>query len=173
MFCSPGDFSKAIRRPLSMLKNSVPGFFEPGELLDPDVELPDEIPFATAAKHSERAYVCKTQRPAVYRERVDGYRAAYHHDVHALDKRNRKSLTGSDVLGWMKGFVRVDRVVAAFNPDVAVDDLLSRVESRELSGGQPVLESAFGASEGETQSSRQRRRRLDDRFMSCPLPIWS
>lgn len=122
------DFSKGARRPLPVLKNSVPGFFERRELVDRDVELPDEIPFDSAAAHVERAYVCKTQRPAVYRERVDGGRAAYVHDVHAIAKKSGKSLSNSDVLAWMKRFVRVDRVVAAFNPQVPVDRLLSQVD---------------------------------------------
>ncbi len=100
------DFRRAVRRPLPVLKNLVPGFFEPGELLETDVSLPDEISFSTVAEHVERAYLCKTQRPAVYRERVDGHRAAYLHDVHTLVKKYGKSLTTLDALGWMRASVR-------------------------------------------------------------------
>ena len=121
------DISKAAPRALSVLKNMVPGFFDEGELIDPDCEYPNEIPFSTVAEHVERAYLCKTERPAMYQERVDGHKAAYQHDLEAIAGRHIKSLTSADHLGWMKRFVRVDRVVAAFNPDLPVDELLSRV----------------------------------------------
>ena len=70
----------------------------------------------------------KTERPAIYQERVDGHKAAYQHDLEALSGRRNKSLTSADHLGWMKRFIRVDRVVAARNPGVSVDELLSRVD---------------------------------------------
>src|SRR5690606_27917061 len=40
--------TNAARSALPVLMNNVPGFFEPGELLHPDVELPNDIDFATA-----------------------------------------------------------------------------------------------------------------------------
>jgi hypothetical protein len=122
------DITKAARRALPVLKNTVPGFFEKGDLLHPDFELPNEIPFSTVAEHVERAYLCKTERPAVYQERVDGHKAAYQHDLEALAGRHKKSLTSADDLGWMKRFVRADRVVAALNPDLPVDELLLQVD---------------------------------------------
>lgn len=122
------DVNKAVPRALPVLKNLVPGFFDPGDLRDPEFEYPKEIPFSTVAEHVERAYLCKTERPTVYQERVDGHKAAYQHDLEALAGKRNKSLTSADHLGWMKRFVRVDRVVAALNPDLAVDKLLSRVD---------------------------------------------
>ena len=50
------------------------------------------------------------------------------HDVDCLARRHSKDFTSADDLGWMKRFVRVDRVIAALNPDVPVDELLSRVD---------------------------------------------
>ena len=44
----------------------------------------NDIEFATAAEYVERAYACKTERPAVYQEREDGHAAAYYHDIDAL-----------------------------------------------------------------------------------------
>lgn len=122
------DLNKAVPRALPILKNMVPGFFEPGELLEPEFEYPNEIAFSMAAEHVERAYVCKTDRPAVYQERVDGHKAAYLHDVDALSGRKGKRLTSRDCLDWMKRFVRVDRVVTALNPPVPVDELLAKVD---------------------------------------------
>ena len=122
------DISKAVPRALPVLKNIVPGFFDEGELIDPDFEYPNEIPFSTVAEHVERTFLCKTERPAVYQERVDGHKAAYQHNLEALAGMRNKSLTLADHLGWMKRFVRVDRVVAALNPDLPVDELLSRVD---------------------------------------------
>lgn len=122
------DLSKAVPRALPILKNAVPGFFEPGELLHPDAEQPNEITFGTAAEHAECAYRCKTERPAVYREREEGHTAAYSHDVATLARRRNKKFTSDEDLGWMKRFVRVDRVIAALNPNAPVDELLSRVD---------------------------------------------
>jgi predicted nucleic acid-binding protein len=122
------DISKAAPRALPVLKNMVPGFFKPGELLHSDAPLPNEIPFSTVAEHVERAYLCKTERPAVYQERVDGHKAAYQHDREGLAERHNKSLTSTDHLGWMKRFVRIDRIITALNPDLPVDELLSRVD---------------------------------------------
>ncbi len=120
------DFSKAAPRARPVLKNTVPGFFEP--LLEPDAERPNEIPFRTAADHVEDAFYCKTERPEVYRERVEGYRAATSHDVDCLARRPRNVFTSAEDLDWMKRFVRVDRVIAALNPGVPVDELLSQVD---------------------------------------------
>lgn len=95
------DITKAARRALPVLKNNVPGFFEPGELLHPDVELPHDIEFATAAEHVERAYICKTERPAVYQERVDGHKAAYYRDIDTLAGRHKKDFASAENLGWV------------------------------------------------------------------------
>jgi hypothetical protein len=122
------DITNAARRALPVLKNNVPNFFEPGELLHPDVELPNDIEFATAAEYVERAYACKTERPAVYQEREDGHAAAYYHDIDALAGRHKKDFSSAENLGWIKRFVRADRVVAALNPGLPVDELLARVD---------------------------------------------
>ncbi|MFN0017003.1 MAG: hypothetical protein ACKVP0_02020 [Pirellulaceae bacterium] len=120
--------TEAARTALPVLKSNVPGFFEPGELLHPDVEQPNDIEFATAAEYVERAYACKTERPAVYEERVDGHKAAYYHDINALAGRHKKDFSSAENLGWIKRFVRADRVVAALNPGLPVDELLARVD---------------------------------------------
>lgn len=70
----------------------------------------------------------ETERPAVYQERVDGHKAAYHHDIDALAGRHKKDFASAENLGWMKRFVRADRVVAALNPGFPVDELLARVD---------------------------------------------
>jgi hypothetical protein len=122
------DTTKAVPRLLPILKNLVPTFFNDGELAHPDDRLPNDLPTYTAAEHVEGAFRLKTERPAVYRERVDGHKAAYQHDVRALAPSPGKTLGQLDPVGWMKRFVRIDRVVAALNPNVQVDELLAQVD---------------------------------------------
>lgn len=123
------DVKKATARALPILRNDVPGFFGEGELLHDDAEWPNEVGFSTAAEHVECAFRLKNERPAVYRERVEGHKAAYEHDLKSFAAaRHGARLPRPDVLGWMKRFVRVDRVVAALNPRIAVDELLGRVD---------------------------------------------
>jgi predicted nucleic acid-binding protein len=146
------DFSKTAPRAIPVLKNTVPGFFEPGELLEPDAERPNEIPFFTAREHVERAYICKTERPEVYRERVDGYRAATSHDVNCLAQRGRNDFTSAEELDWMKRFVRIDRVIAAYNPGIPIDELLSQVDLKRCPAVNQFLNAQLARARNENQT---------------------
>ena len=122
------DFNRTARRALAVLVNTVPSFFDEGELLDNSNELLPDVPFGTAREAVERAWKFKQERPHVVQERVDGYKDAFDRDLDTFGNRNSKSIQQRDIIEWMKRFLKVDRILNALNSEDDVDSLLSDVE---------------------------------------------
>ena len=120
--------NRTARRALAVLINTVPSFFDEGELVDNSNELPPDVPFGTAREAVERAWKFKQERPHVFQERVDGYKDAFNRDLDTFGNRSSKPIQSRDFVEWMTRYLRVDRILTALNVDVDVDSLLGNVE---------------------------------------------
>jgi hypothetical protein len=127
-FLSLRDFKRPYVRANEVLRDEVPSYFDSQAPAMPDTELPSENSFLTAAECVDWAFHFKAEHPDEYRERVEGHKAAYKHDVDAIGGRPGKSLKRQEIVGWMKRFVRIDRVVAGLNPGAPIDELLANVD---------------------------------------------
>lgn len=116
-----------VERALTVLKGCVPEFFDPGELTEEAERfLPQRIPFSKIEDKVRVAWQFKSRRPNVYYERVAGYKDAFNREVASFRATRPKGKP--DVIGWMKRFLKIDRIISKFNTDANVDDLLSKLD---------------------------------------------
>lgn len=118
----------AIERAMWILAEQIPSYFDPGEIMDDSLPLPIAIPFSPIREHAQRAWHLKVTHPTVYRERVEGFHAAYAIDRAALNSRTVKKYSKQEVCEWMKRYLKIDRIVKARDARVVVDDLLERID---------------------------------------------
>ena len=95
------NIEKEVVRPLGVLANQVPGYFEEHMLPAGDDALLEAVPTATAAEFTESAFNFKHRRQESYSERVNGHIDAYLHDVKAYEQY-KKFDQWMDVIGWME-----------------------------------------------------------------------
>jgi hypothetical protein len=119
---------KLVRRGLGVLLHSVPEFFDDCVLPPGSESLPVEMPFGSARSHVQQSWSFQHDRPAMSRERVEGHFAAYGEDLAIFQMRKKKPVQADDIVGWMKRFLNVDRILTKLNTDVNVDRLLRSVE---------------------------------------------
>jgi hypothetical protein len=126
----------------------VPEFFDPEELTEEahQVSSTDEIPFASAQDEVRSAWRFKNKRPNVYQSRVTGYRFAIEREQasYAASKSGQQ-----DVHGWLKGFLKIDRIVSKLNQGIEIDRLLSQLDLSKC----PAVNLNLSAVHRRTQAS--------------------
>jgi len=130
--------SEAIR-PLGVLANEVPEYFDDGELTNELSEIAKSIPFTSVASCVRHAFEFKRKRSEIYQCRVGGHKFAYLDDLEIFSERKNKQVDWRDDVGWMKRFLRIDRILTALNPTVDVDPLLSEVKISKCPGASLYL----------------------------------
>lgn len=117
-----------VRRGLAILANSVPEFFDEGQLAVPPSELAAEVPYTSARFCTERAWQFKFNRADAYQERVNGFRFALDQDMRLLQERPSKKFVTQDFHNWIRHRLKADRILTKLNPDEDPDRLLDKVE---------------------------------------------
>jgi hypothetical protein len=77
--------------------------------------------------HVSRALALKEERPGVFREKVDGFRAATLQDMEILQKRKSKTISSIEIFEWIKRRLKVDRILRPLNPGVDIDQILDSI----------------------------------------------
>jgi hypothetical protein len=114
---------------MGFIAHRVPDYLDPDDYgNDPQrlAALPERFSLPSFRELVQATFGYRERHPATYAERVIGFKAAMDTDIQHVDeiKRNAAHFT----VDWMKRFLRVDRVLRRYDPNVAVDDLLKRVE---------------------------------------------
>jgi hypothetical protein len=112
------------------LANQVPDYLEENELgqLEKKEGTPTEVQIVSVRQWVEETVRWKEKNPEIYQQRIEGFNAGLSEDI------ERKEECFADPQryqkGWIKGFLKVDRILKAFNPQVGidVDGLLDRID---------------------------------------------
>ncbi len=114
---------------LHMLADQVPDYFTKEELerLKHEGMIHTEIPVASVKEWVEETLKLKGNNPERYQERVDGFNASLAEDIERKDEYFADR--GYCRKNWMKNFLKIDRVLTAFNQGIDVDVLLARIDA--------------------------------------------
>jgi hypothetical protein len=107
----------------SILAN-VPGYLEEHQRksLEKQLPFPTKIPAYSAQTWVDKTSEWKQNNPETCQERIDGFKAALSGDIKvqkeyfADTQRYRRD--------WMKRYLKIDRILKAFNPKIDIDNIL-------------------------------------------------
>lgn len=118
-----------------LLAHQVPDYFREGELphgVKDAKSVPKQVLVASVREHVKEAFLWKERNPELYRERVEGFKDALSDDIERANeyfkspKRHR--------IEWMKRFLKIDKILAAFNPGLDIDNIFVRIAIEECPG---------------------------------------
>jgi len=114
-----------------LLVNQVPDYLEENEFgeLEKKEGTPTEVEIGSIQQWVEETLSWKRKNPETYQARVDGFRNPLSEDIARQSeyfqdhKRHRKD--------WIKRFLKIDRILRAFNPGIDVDAILEKINISE------------------------------------------
>ena len=121
------DREVTVTSAILVLRKEVPDFFDANELLPGVDDAPTSVCSVSIRECVQRAWKLKTERPSVFQERNDGFRAALQHDLNVLGSRRSKSITQADKVNWCKQRLKVDRILTRLHPNIDVNETLQSI----------------------------------------------
>jgi len=147
-----------LRSARGILANQVPDYLEENELgqLENKEATPTEVQVVSVRQWVEETLTWKEKNPEIYQQRIEGFNAALSEDIQRKDEYfNDRECYRRD---WIKRYLKVDRILKAFNPQVRIDvdglldtidvgrcpavDLYWKVREKRMRSGNPVEDSA-------------------------------
>jgi len=87
---------------------------------------PDHVPVLPIAEHVREVVQWQKQHLEVVQERINGHNETLLQDAEFAGD-DFSHFTREQVVGWMKRFLQIDKVLKAISPDTDIDTLLPRV----------------------------------------------
>lgn len=122
--------STQLRSALGILATQVPDYLEKDQLekLQKEGQFPTTIPAVSAREWVEQTLYWKQAHLKIYQERVDGFNAALLEDIKRKNEYfNDRQRYQKD---WIRRYLKIDRILRAFNPEFDVDSVLDKVDAR-------------------------------------------
>jgi len=113
---------------IGVLATQVPGYLDKEQIERvPKGGIPTKVPAYPVQEWVKQTFLWKEKNRKTYQERIDGFKAGMTEDIERKDEyfKDRQDYQ----LGWMKGFLKIDKILKAFNAqvDIDVDNLLKTV----------------------------------------------
>jgi hypothetical protein len=118
----------AAVRALGLLHQAFPGFLDEADIpvYHRGTAMSASVPFVPVTEHVRTAYEFKRKSAPSYAERVAGYQEALTYDI---ANAPRDAIRNDSIrVGWLKRFLRIDRIIGAMRTEREVDELLRRVD---------------------------------------------
>lgn len=88
---------------------------------------PDHVPVESISTHATETLRWRKKNPDVYEERINGHNEAQLQDnTEARDHFD--GFLKKDIIGWLKGFVQIDKILRVACPNADIDDLLDNID---------------------------------------------
>lgn len=123
--------NSSLCSPRGILVNQVRNYLEENELgqLEKKEGTPTQIQIVSVREWVEETFKWKQKKPETYQERVDSFKAWLSEDI------RRKSEYFSDRQryrkDWIARFLKIDRILRAFNPQVDIDHVLDSIDATQ------------------------------------------
>lgn len=88
---------------------------------------PDRVPVVSISTHATETLRWKKKNPEVYEERIKGYYETLLQDI-KLAGDDFVSFSQEQIVGWLKRFLRIDKILKVANPKADVDNLLNSID---------------------------------------------
>ena len=142
--------NKSISSVPGILATKVPDYLEEDKLeqFKQDGKIPIDIPVVSVREWVEETLNWKEKNPKTYQGRVDGFRDSLSEDIERKDeyfndrKRYRKD--------WIKGFLKIDRILRAFNPGIDIDVILEEIDIQNC----PAVDLCWAVREKRMESGK-------------------
>jgi len=125
--------SSTLSSALGILISQVPDYLEDNRRaqVEERMPFPTKVPVFSAQQWAENTLNWKQKNPETFQKRIDGFRDSLSEDI---EKRAEYfSDCQSYQKGWMKGFLKIDRILRAFNPLIDIDGVLDGIDATECS----------------------------------------
>ena len=114
---------------LGYLATQVPDYLEEEKLerFKQDGKIPIDIPVFSVREWVEETLNWKENNPKSYQGRVDDFKLSLLEDINRKDEYfNDRQRYRKD---WIKRFLKVDKILKTFNPEIDVDGVLDRINT--------------------------------------------
>lgn len=88
---------------------------------------PDHVPVVSISTHVTETLLWKKKKPEVYEKRRPDHNEAFLQDITRAGD-HFDGFSKRDVIGWLKRFVQIDKILRAASPKANVDDLLGTID---------------------------------------------
>lgn len=112
-----------------ILVNQVPDYLEENELgqLEKKEGTPTKVPIVSVRQWVEETLKWKHKNPEPYQEIKNAFKASLSEDIaqkveYFNDPQGYRN-------GWLKGYLKIDRILKAFNPQIDVDSTLDKIDA--------------------------------------------
>jgi len=113
---------------IGVLATQVPGYLDEDEMkrVQTKGEIPTKIPAYPVQEWVKQTFLWKEKNRKTYQERINGFKAGMTEDIERKNEyfANRTRYQN----GWIKGHLKIDRILRAFNPGIDVDDVLPKID---------------------------------------------
>lgn len=125
--------NSTIRSPLGILINQVPDYLdkELREKIPKDIQFPTEEIFLTALQWMDELFKRKQKYPEMYQKRKEYFKASLSEDINRKDEyfNNPQHYRKA----WLKRFLKIGRILKAFNPEIDIDGILDKIDATKCS----------------------------------------
>lgn len=112
-----------------ILVNQVPDYLEENELgqLEKKEGTPTKVPIVSVRQWVEETLEWKHKNPETYQERKKAFNASLSEDI----ERKAEYFNDPQLYrnGWLKGYLKIDRILKTFNPQLDVDSILDKIDA--------------------------------------------
>ena len=113
---------------LGILVRDIPDYLEKDKLkqIQRKGELPITVPALSAGEWTKETFIWKQKNEKIYQERVAGFIDSLSEDIARKDEyfSNPQQYRRD----WIKRFLKIDKILKAFNPGIDVDEVLDKID---------------------------------------------
>jgi hypothetical protein len=88
---------------------------------------PDHVPVVSIRTHATETLHWKEKNPEVYEERIKGYSETLLQDI-KLARDDFVSFSQEQIVGWLKRFLQIDKILRVASPKANIDGLLGAID---------------------------------------------
>jgi len=154
-----------FRSALGILVSQVPDYLEKDKLeqIQKKGGLPITVTTFSAQNWTKETFYWKQSNKEIYQERVDGFRDSLSEDIERKDEYfNDRKRYKKD---WIKEFLKIDRILRAFNPGIDIDVILEEIDIQNC----PAVDLCWTVREKRMESGKPPEENDVDDYMFLPV----
>jgi hypothetical protein len=153
---------------IGVLATQVPGYLDKEQIERvPKGEIPTKIPAYPVEEWVKQTFLWKEKNRKTYQERIDGFKAGMTEDIERKDEyfANRTRYQK----GWIRGHLKIDRILRAFNAGIDVDDVLPKIDVKYC----PAVDLYWKVREKRMMSGNPANDNDVDDYMFLPVVLYA
>ncbi len=157
--------NSTFRSALGILVGQVPDYLEKDKLeqIQKKGGLPITVTIFSAQGWTEETFYWKQRNKEINQERLDGFRDSLSEDIERKDEYfNDPQQYRKD---WFKRFLKIDRILRAFNPGIDIDAILEEIDIKNC----PAVDLCWTVREKRMESGKPPEENDVDDYIFLPV----